>query len=354
MTPELVDSVSSLSSFLPELPTCRMGRPDLYIDLEGDDLCRRGTLSLVTIFVESRRTVHLVDVTTLRGEAFSTTDSSGRTLKHILEAKDIIKVFFDIRNDSDALFSHYGIAVQGIEDVQLMELATRTASKRLVNGLAKCIEGNPDIDHRERYAWRLVKDRGQRLFKSGKDGYAIFDRRPLPEDVLEYCVQDVTFLPKLRDSYRANLCNASWRKIEEETLARIALSQSSSFNGKGRHMSLGPPSWQNWHPSLAERQERSLLQDEKPAEAPMPVTATAPTPARQDRASEDEIGVIVRALQSVMNRTQSPAEDRKYDSDDFGGGDSGGYRDELSSREQSPRDYTACDIECGYCGHCGY
>jgi exonuclease 3'-5' domain-containing protein 1 len=62
------------------------------------------------------------------------------SLKTILESPTIPKVFFDIRNDSDALFSHFQISVDGIKDLQLMELASRKGSQNLVARLAKCIE----------------------------------------------------------------------------------------------------------------------------------------------------------------------------------------------------------------------
>lgn len=353
MEPILVDTVSSLKSFLQALPPCHERRPGLYVDLEGNDLCREGTLSLVTVFVETQRSVHLIDVTPLRGQAFSTTDSDGRTLKSILEDRDVVKVFFDIRNDSDALFSLHGIAVQGIEDVHLMELATRTLSKRLVNGLAKCIENNSDIQYQERRDWRKVKDHGQWLFRSRKDGYAVFDRRPILPEVLQYCVQDVTFLPKLRDSYRAKLCDASWRKIQEETLTRIALSHSRSYNGRGRHMALGPSSWQNWHPSVAEQRERSLLQDDiGPREARLAPTTAAV--AGEEGAGSGPSVVLMEASASITNREQSPEVDESDRASLSDRDYSGSYLRQSSYGEESPRDLTACDIECGYCGHCDY
>jgi GT2 family glycosyltransferase len=46
--------------------------------------------------------------------------------KAILETNDIHKVFFDVRNDSEASFHRFQICLQGVDDVQLMELATRT------------------------------------------------------------------------------------------------------------------------------------------------------------------------------------------------------------------------------------
>lgn len=45
-----------------------------------------------------------------------------------------------------------------------------------------------------------------------------------------------------------------------ETDARILLSQSPSFVGKGQHMARGPPSWVSWRPRVAESSSRTLLE----------------------------------------------------------------------------------------------
>jgi len=45
-----------------------------------------------------------------------------KALKDILESATTPKVFFDIRNDSGALFAHFGIALQGVQDVQLWRM----------------------------------------------------------------------------------------------------------------------------------------------------------------------------------------------------------------------------------------
>ncbi|KAK0301567.1 hypothetical protein LTR82_018244, partial [Friedmanniomyces endolithicus] len=237
MDSKFLDTTAKLEKFLSELGNCDGQPPRLYVDLEGNNLSRNGTLSLVTILLEPEGDVYLIDVTTLGRGAFTTAGIGGRTLQAVLESKDIIKVFFDIRNDSDALFGLYEIRVAGIEDLQLMELASRNFSKRLVNGLAKCIERDSTIPFVERRRWQLVKDNGKHLFDPQRDGsYAVFDQRPLQKDIKEYCTQDVTFMPHLRDIYRRKLCDAWWRKIDVETNGRIQLSQSPSFRGKGQHM----------------------------------------------------------------------------------------------------------------------
>ncbi|EMC97242.1 hypothetical protein BAUCODRAFT_47352, partial [Baudoinia panamericana UAMH 10762] len=239
-----LDTVTALREFLSDLGECDGQPPRMYVDLEGNNLSRNGTLSLVTILLVPEKEVYLVDVTTLEHDAFTTAGTNGRTLKSVLESTNIVKVFFDIRNDSDALFGLYGIRVAGIEDLQLMELASRSFSKRNVNGLARCIERDGSIELSKRNEWQIIKDQGKRLFDPDRGGsYAVFDQRPLSKEILQYCTQDVKFMPHLREVYRRRLCDAWWRKIEEETNARIQLSQSPSFRGKGQHMARGPPTW---------------------------------------------------------------------------------------------------------------
>ncbi|KAF2218186.1 ribonuclease H-like domain-containing protein, partial [Elsinoe ampelina] len=239
-----IDSTTALAQFLDGLGECDGQPPRFYMDCEGNNLSRQGTLSLLTILLEPENEVHLIDVTTLGRLAFTTPGKDGRTLQAILESSKIVKVFFDIRNDSDALYSLHGIRVQGIEDIQLMELASRSGAKRTVNGLARCIQQATSIGWKERSDWKLVKEKGQKLFDPARGGgYHVFDKRPLSEEITSYCTQDVAFMPILRRAYRRDLCDAWWREIERETQARVQLSQSRSYQGKGRHMAEGPPRW---------------------------------------------------------------------------------------------------------------
>jgi len=129
--------VAFLVEALAKLPT---SPPSLYLDLEGVALSRHGSVSILQLHVSPKDRTFLIDIHSLGETAFSTTGTSGQTLKGILESDTIPKVFFDVRNDSDALFSHYGIKLVCVHDLQLMELATRSFSRRCVNGLTKCIE----------------------------------------------------------------------------------------------------------------------------------------------------------------------------------------------------------------------
>lgn len=101
-------------------------------------------------------------------------------MKDILESPSILKVFFDVRNDSDALYAHHGIKLNGIRDIQLMESAVRptTKSRKFLNSLSRCIEDV--LSGRERVQWKLIKERGDGIWNPEKGGsYSVFNERPL-------------------------------------------------------------------------------------------------------------------------------------------------------------------------------
>ncbi|KJY02516.1 hypothetical protein TI39_contig47g00017 [Zymoseptoria brevis] len=365
MEPIFIDTTAALADFLGGLGETLGQPPRLYMDLEGNDLSRAGTLSLVTILLEPEKDVYLIDVTTLGQKAFTTADNSGRTFKSVMESPDIIKVFFDIRNDSDALYSLYGIRVAGIEDLQLMELASRNFSKKCVNGLAKCIDGDHTIGYAEKRQWQTVKDQGRKSFDPARGGsYSVFDQRPLSEVMKRYCAQDVTFMPHLRQAYRQKLCDAWWRKIETETVTRIQLSQTPRYNGKGRHMALAPTSWMHFVPSSSERQLRTLLQDMPDRNAVEKSRPSSPSPVQMPigKRDFDDAAAVARGPDESVELAQRVAVTRRsspdVDSDGdfagrYGGGSFGGDSPDYGS--SGGDDFTACDKDdCGYCGRCAY
>jgi exonuclease 3'-5' domain-containing protein 1 len=66
--------------------------------------------------------MYLINIHILGGKAFLTAGASGQTLKGILESGFIPKVFFNIYNNSDILFSHFSISLISVYNIQLMEL----------------------------------------------------------------------------------------------------------------------------------------------------------------------------------------------------------------------------------------
>lgn len=191
--------------------------------------------------------VCLIDVHTLGAEVFETAGTKGKTLKNILEDEHIPKVFFDVRNDSDALFAHFGVALQGIEDVQLMESAERqtTASRKFLSGLAKCVEDNAvgiaSFGGPRVASWRLAKQKGERLFKAAYGGsYEIFNKRPIPEDIISYCAGDVQYLPELRNMFQRRQITQRRDLVREESRKRVMMSQRSDYQPHGPNRAMAP------------------------------------------------------------------------------------------------------------------
>ena len=246
-TKQIGDLVDWLVS--PHTPPFQFS-PTMYIDLEGVNLCREGSISILTLLIDTdeipTRRVYLIDVHVLGAQAFTTTGvNQKKTLEDILQDEKIPKVFFDVRNDSDALFAHFGVQLQGVEDVQLMESATRktTPSRRLLSGLAKCVEKNAPMSFggSGSGSWKLAKEKGERLFKPEYGGsYEVFNQRPIPEEIVDYCVGDVQCLRELRDKFWGSR-DLQWRDlVEEESRKRVAASQRSEYQPHGRDKALAP------------------------------------------------------------------------------------------------------------------
>lgn len=219
-------SVVALIDYLDHLPT---QPPSIYLDIEGVDLSRHGSISIIQIFVPPRNHVFLIDVFVLQEKAFCTSNSSGTNLRSILESAQVPKVFFDVRNDSDALFAHFTISMQGVQDVQLLEVATRSYSKDRVTGLAMCIEKDAQLTSEASAAWKATKQKGRSKFAPEHGGsYEVFNVRPMLQDIIDYCTQDVVYLPLLWKIYTQKI-SVKWKTCE-----RIQMSHEASYEPNGR------------------------------------------------------------------------------------------------------------------------
>ncbi|TGO18994.1 hypothetical protein BTUL_0006g00270 [Botrytis tulipae] len=245
---EIIDTEKQISDLVDWLISRYASRvlvePTMYIDLEGVDLCREGSLSILTLLIDTgspSMRVCLIDVHLLGSQAFNTTGMKGKSLKDILQNENIPKVFFDIRNDSDALYAHFGVALQGVEDIQLMESAARvaTSSRKYLNGLARCIEQS-GLDSHDLRSWKLAKEKGARLFKPEFGGsYKVFEERPICNDIISYCVGDVQHLPDLWSKFRSG--TVRWQVLVSiETKTRVEASHKPEYqpHGPGRTLAL--------------------------------------------------------------------------------------------------------------------
>ncbi|KAF2003601.1 hypothetical protein P154DRAFT_589919 [Amniculicola lignicola CBS 123094] len=316
-TVEFVSTIAQLFAFIPSMIDLPTWPPSLYVDIEGTNLGRHGTLELVTIFVLPKGIVYLIDIHTMGADAFHASPpilpptppptptpgppqrwTAGQrtyaeaaaapppkpdippgwkpvkpqkkrkrspssdpannpfptppptplptpppTLKYILEDPHIPKIFFDVRNDSDALYSHFGVKLQGIQDLQLMELAQRiNVSRQYLSGLAKCIDRH--LIHTwastQRADFSSIKSQGKHILTTQK---GVFRERPLREMVVEYCVQGVVCMPLLWERYKEGLDGFWWWAVERGSRERVGESQSMGFEPAGRGKVWGPREW---------------------------------------------------------------------------------------------------------------
>lgn len=247
-TPEAVSSMIDELSELPVPPGVPSSPPSIYMDLEGINLCRYGTVSILQVHSRPTKKNYLVDIMTLGKAAFETSGTrTSNTFKSILESLYIPKVFFDVRRDSDALYHHFHITLRGVQDLQLMELATRKYPKKTVAGLRQCILSDLKLKEVNRRNWIEAKEAGSKLFAPEKGGsYEVFNLRPLPEEIRAYCIQDVSFLPRLWHVYHSKL-RKKWRiKLDKATRDRVNESKAENYEPKGPHMLLAPAEWRKW------------------------------------------------------------------------------------------------------------
>lgn len=135
------------------------------------------------------------------------------------------------------------MALQGVEDVQLMESATRrtAASRKFLSGLAKCVEENVLMPLDDKASWKQVKEKGERLFKTEHGGsHEVFNQRPILEDIISSCVGDVRYLPELRDRFW-KMQAFRWRDlVNEESMKRVSASHKPEYRPHGSDRAMAP------------------------------------------------------------------------------------------------------------------
>jgi exonuclease 3'-5' domain-containing protein 1 len=227
----LIGSISELRKFLPVLSKSTA----LYLDIEGWNLCRHGTISVITILSHPSSQAQLIDVSALGDLAFSTTSEDGKSLRSILEDHSICKYIWDVRNDADALWFHYRVSLGGITDLQLLENASRSDDKTYVRGLDKCVQYDLKLGFMKTSRWLRTKDDIKKLMRND-----IFSIRPMDPKIIEYCQNDVIYLPDLREIYLARIKPEWLTKAKEESEHRVVQAQSPEYDPQSGEKKLGP------------------------------------------------------------------------------------------------------------------
>lgn len=212
----LVDSFGSLMRLLRHLEFVTGSGEDvaLAVDFEGVRLCRTGELCLMQLTCSDDPTlVYVLDVHVLGARTFTLQTQKGTSMKGLLEDQNIRKVWFDPRNDADALYHQFGIMPHGIFDLQLAEVADRRMRGLTVNfvqGLYRCLTQCPSMTPEQQVFAENINNLGKSLFEPQHGGtYEIFQQRPLNAMILIYAAHDSRYMLVLYDRYMSTI-GARW------------------------------------------------------------------------------------------------------------------------------------------------
>lgn len=211
-----IASVSSLVDLILRLPS---RPPPIYFSFERGRISHKGSIAVLALLVHPQDRVHLVDVGVLDSEAFTAVGTSGKTMKDILESRTIPKFRFDIKRNSKMLYTGFGVALDGVSDIQLMESPVRgpRSSRQPPLCLEECIAKAP-IDSFEKHAWALANERGGKRRSSERGNCdRIWGNR---SDLRKYLVEKVCIMPLLREEYWYSLDKIEKANVKKTTSKR--------------------------------------------------------------------------------------------------------------------------------------
>jgi len=208
---ELVDTLGSLMHLLATVESS--AERLIALDFEGVKLCRDGELCLVQLcLMDEPRMVYVIDVYELGKRCFSVCTQRGTSLKSLIEDENYKKLWFDPRNDVDALYHQFQVFPNGIFDLQLAEVADRRArglNVQYVQGLGKVIWNCPNLSMEQKQFADRINLLGKNLFEPQNGGnYEIFRSRPLNPVILVYAAHDARHMLTLYQSIIATLPNS--------------------------------------------------------------------------------------------------------------------------------------------------
>ncbi|KAI0717816.1 ribonuclease H-like domain-containing protein [Cerioporus squamosus] len=209
----LCDTYESASQAADQLSACSA----VIVDCEGRDLgMPGGALSLIAIGDATASQIFLLDALTLS----DATHPLLAPLLTILRRPDVTKLMWDGRADFTEIAEAYGVRMEGVLDLQLVEVVQRGRRKRkgyrqehtayYFRDIKDELEGDPaalEGVHRlyglERCAWEyklIKKGEGKNhevVAMHEQDRTEVWMQRPLPSALLEYSAHDIHIIAQL-------------------------------------------------------------------------------------------------------------------------------------------------------------
>ncbi|XP_068699690.1 piRNA biogenesis protein EXD1-like [Montipora foliosa] len=203
---KLVDDKGDLKESIAELKGKLERNTLLAVDCEGLSLSRKGALTILTVATEEK--AYLFDVLEIGQAVFN------EGLREILEDKSREKLMFDCRQDSDALWHQFNVKLTGVLDLQLLEIlyrredtATSSQSSTKYKRRSQRTNEVEKIFGFKRSLETYVLD--EEMIKTKEEGTKILNedeevwkKRPLSEELIQYCVVDTKGMFKLYDKLK--------------------------------------------------------------------------------------------------------------------------------------------------------
>ena len=177
-------------------------------------------------------------------------------LKDIIESEEILKLAYDVRMDSDALFHQHDVVLKNVLDLQLLDIAIRRAAGGIVEHLPVLVEnsqstvnqrGNPRLRRLEKTRQKHVHLRRRRRLVGAKTAHR---RRQKIRRFRRLGVDEVrpshaskrdhraTLIPWIRRKWNERVLNASRKRIDEYKDKEIPIEQGGKRTAE---MTQAPP-----------------------------------------------------------------------------------------------------------------
>lgn len=140
-----------------------------------------------------------------------------------------------MRNDADALWALYQVGLTGVVDIQLLENASRVGDKTYLCGLDKAIQFDLKLGFMELNRWIRSKKEFRSLMSTN-----VFTTRPVEAKTVQYCTNDVIYLPDLHAIYLRRISDDWLAKAKEESSRRVSEAHSLAYEPQSPMKTLGP------------------------------------------------------------------------------------------------------------------
>jgi len=234
----VVDTAAKAGCLVDELMALPIPYRKMYMDFEGINLSRNGSVCIGQLSTPGTACVHLLDFVMLPN-VLEIKGSADRSLRNLMEDEAWVKFIFDPRNDVDCLYHTCGgVFPKNVICLQLCDVAKDRMDKKhrpYLNGLKKVLQVHVPADVQLEVG--EIKDCGRKLFAPELGGrYSVFEDRPMLPAIAAYCCVDVKYFELLEHRLYTPLSAPFKAWVLRQSAARVNTCRDVKHapNGRGK------------------------------------------------------------------------------------------------------------------------